>query len=111
MAEVIWTEPALADVRRVFEFIADDSPRYAAITAERIMKSVDRLIDFPESGHAVPQFSRLPLETNWVKVSAWSCFESESAQRAYRGPIGSACKTAPRVLAVPFVKRPAYFRI
>ena len=56
MAEVIWTEPALADVRRILEFIADDSPRYAAITADRIMKSVDRLINFPESGHAVPEF-------------------------------------------------------
>ncbi len=56
MAEVIWTEPALADVRRAYEFIADDSPRYAAITADRIMKSVDRLIDFPESGHEVPEF-------------------------------------------------------
>ncbi len=56
MAEVIWTEPALADVRRVYEFIADDSPRYAAITADRIIKSVDRLIDFPESGHEVPEF-------------------------------------------------------
>jgi len=56
MAEMIWTEPALADVRRVFEFIADDSPRYAAITADRIMKAVDRLINFPESGHAIPEF-------------------------------------------------------
>lgn len=56
MAEVIWTEPALSDVRRVYEFIADESPRYAAITVDRIIKSVDRLVDFPESGHEVPEF-------------------------------------------------------
>ena len=27
-----------SDVRRVYEFIADDSPRYAAITADRLLK-------------------------------------------------------------------------
>jgi plasmid stabilization system protein ParE len=52
---VVWTEQALDDVEAVRAFIARDSPRYAQMTVERIVDSVERLQRFPESGRVVPE--------------------------------------------------------
>jgi toxin ParE1/3/4 len=50
-----WSRPALADVVRIRDHVAEDSPRYARVIAERIVAAVDRLIDFPLSGRVVPE--------------------------------------------------------
>ncbi len=55
MTVVVWTEQALEDVNAIRAFIARDSPYYAKLTVERIMSSVDRLEQFPESGRIVPE--------------------------------------------------------
>jgi toxin ParE1/3/4 len=39
------------------EFIGRDSPRYAAMVAERLVQSVDILRDHPEAGRIVPELN------------------------------------------------------
>jgi toxin ParE1/3/4 len=55
-ATLIWTESALADVEGIVAYIGRDSPHYAALTAERIVESVERLGEFPLQGRVVPEF-------------------------------------------------------
>lgn len=47
MTRVLWTLQAVEDVEAIRDFIARDSPHYAALTAERIVDSVERLKEFP----------------------------------------------------------------
>ncbi len=47
---VIWSPTARAHLRHAETFIAEDNPRAAAKTAERILDAVERLRDFPASG-------------------------------------------------------------
>ena len=56
MAEVVWTRPALEDLRQIHQFIVRDSRQYAAITVRRLRQGVSRLGDFPTSGRVVPEF-------------------------------------------------------
>jgi plasmid stabilization system protein ParE len=61
MAEVRWTEPALADLKEVHDYIARDSPAYARLHVERIVQVTRRLARFPESGRRVPEFPDAPF--------------------------------------------------
>ena len=58
MADVTWTEQALADVDAVGSYIARDSPRYAALVVARILRAAERLAQFPRSGRIVPEYGR-----------------------------------------------------
>lgn len=55
MAEVIWTDPALDQLEEIAEYIAMDKPRAASNLVETIFSTVDRLEQFPDSGHAPPE--------------------------------------------------------
>jgi toxin ParE1/3/4 len=50
MAEVIWTEPALANIDDIAEYIALHNIKAAKELVQRIFSKVDRLEEFPESG-------------------------------------------------------------
>jgi toxin ParE1/3/4 len=50
MAEVIWTEPALANIDDIAEYIALHNIKAAKELVQRIFSKVDRLEKFPESG-------------------------------------------------------------
>jgi addiction module RelE/StbE family toxin len=50
-----WSPQAARDLEAIRDYIATDSPRYAALVIERIMGGVERLIAFPESGRIVPE--------------------------------------------------------
>ena len=56
MRVVFWTKQAQADLAAIRAFISQDSPHYAAIIIARLIGATDRLIPFPESGRAVPEF-------------------------------------------------------
>jgi plasmid stabilization system protein ParE len=56
MAKLIWGERALTDIEELYDYIASDSPTYAQYQAESIVKSVERLGYFPESGRHLPEF-------------------------------------------------------
>ncbi len=59
MVQIDWAEPALADLREVYDFIAQDSPRFAQLTVEKITDAVARLATFPQLGEILPEFPKL----------------------------------------------------
>lgn len=59
MVRVDWAQPALNDLKGIYDFIARDSPRYAKNTVDRILQSADRLSSFPHMGQELPEFPHL----------------------------------------------------
>ena len=49
--KVIWTDPAVDDLESTVEFIAKDSPSYAAAFAQQICDAGDSLAESSERGH------------------------------------------------------------
>ena len=56
MRIVLWTEQARADLAAIRAFISQDSPHYASVIVSRLIAATERLVPFPESGRAVPEF-------------------------------------------------------
>lgn len=50
MAKVVWTEPAIADLEAIADYIAIENPVAAADVVQRIYGHVGHLVEFPESG-------------------------------------------------------------
>jgi plasmid stabilization system protein ParE len=57
MVKIIWTEPALDDLRDIIEHIAIDSSVYAARFGLGIVYLPKQLQGFPKSGRIVPEFN------------------------------------------------------
>jgi plasmid stabilization system protein ParE len=58
MAEVIWTEPALADLDSIADYIALANPAAAAARVSRAFSCVEQLESHPESGSRPPELER-----------------------------------------------------
>ena len=58
MAEVVWSETALADLDAIADYIALDKPSAAKELVKRIFAHVDQLQDHPESGNVPPEFKK-----------------------------------------------------
>lgn len=56
--KIRWTEPAVADLEAIRDYIARDSGFYAAQFVERILQVIDTLVDFPLRGRKVPEAGR-----------------------------------------------------
>ena len=50
MAEIVWSEPALADLDAIADYIALENPVAAAELVKRIFGHIEQLADHPESG-------------------------------------------------------------
>lgn len=50
-----WSAAAVQDLQEIHDYIARNSPRYAAVVAARLVAAVDDVRDFPESGRVVPE--------------------------------------------------------
>lgn len=55
MTEIVWSPQSLRDLESIRVYIAQDSPRVAELVVGRIIKAVERLKAFPESGRKVPE--------------------------------------------------------
>jgi len=53
--KIAWSEPALADLDAIHDYIARDSPPYAERFVQRLIEAADPLMDFPELGRVVPE--------------------------------------------------------
>jgi toxin ParE1/3/4 len=53
--KILWSEPAELDLDDLFDYIARDSPVYAERFVDRIIDAVDKLIEHPRIGRAVPE--------------------------------------------------------
>lgn len=58
MAEVVWTEPALADLDAIADYIALDKPDAASALVKRVLGHVEQLQRYPESGSRPPELKR-----------------------------------------------------
>jgi toxin ParE1/3/4 len=50
MAEVVWTDPALADLDCIADYIALDNPTAARELVARVFAHIEQLAEHPESG-------------------------------------------------------------
>ena len=55
MAQISWTKKSLKDLLAINDYISLDSTFYAARFISKLIKRVDQLIEFPESGRMVPE--------------------------------------------------------
>ena len=53
--KLIWTDPSIADLRAIRDYIGRDSDYYAADLVEQLVLSVERLLRFPKLGRVVPE--------------------------------------------------------
>ncbi len=60
MARLIWTEPAIADLEAIADYIALDKPDAATRYVQQVFAAVERLARFPKSGARVPEIPHLP---------------------------------------------------
>lgn len=51
--EIIWSPNSLLDIEEIGDYIALDSPTDASSFINKIIDSVERLAEFPESGQVV----------------------------------------------------------
>ncbi len=52
---VRWSAEAVRDLEDIHDYIARNSPRYAALVAGRLVGAVDGVGEYPESGRVVPE--------------------------------------------------------
>ena len=55
MKRIIWSPRSIRDLESIHDYIARDSVLYADLVVQRLIKSVDRLPQVPESGRVVPE--------------------------------------------------------
>ena len=51
--ELIWSPQSLQDIEDIGHYIAEDQPNRAKLFVEELIKSVERLSEFPESGKII----------------------------------------------------------
>jgi len=50
-----WSEQAVRDLEEIHDYIARNSPRYAAVVTGRLVGAADQVRQYPESGRVVPE--------------------------------------------------------
>ena len=58
MAEIAWSDPALADLEAIADWVALEKPVAAASLVQRVLDHVAQLADHPESGSRVRELKR-----------------------------------------------------
>ena len=53
--QIRWSAEALRDLEELHDYIAGNSPRYAALVAGRLVAAVDAVREYPEIGRMVPE--------------------------------------------------------
>ena len=53
--KVRWTQVAYRRLEEIYAYIEKDSPANAAKWAERLLKKIEGIKDFPKAGRAVPE--------------------------------------------------------
>jgi toxin ParE1/3/4 len=61
MARVVIAAPARRDLRRIRDYIEQDSPSFAARMVETILTGIDQLEAFPSSGRVVPELEDIAI--------------------------------------------------
>lgn len=59
MAEIIWTEPALADLNNIADYVALDNRVATSQLVQKVFAAVERLDLSPQSGRVPPELPQL----------------------------------------------------
>jgi len=57
MVTIVWTEISTEDLKEIFDFIAEDSIRYATITSNKIYQRAQLVAQNPYVGRIVPEYN------------------------------------------------------
>ena len=57
MVKITWTEASIEDLKEIFDYIAEDSVRYATITTSKIYQIAQVISNKPHIGRIVPEFN------------------------------------------------------
>lgn len=58
MVKIVWTEISRDDLSGIFDYISNDSKKYATITVNKIYNHAQNLIHNPIIGRIVPEFNK-----------------------------------------------------
>jgi plasmid stabilization system protein ParE len=58
MAEIVWSEPALADLDAIADYIALENPLVASELVKRVFGHVEQLAEHPRSGSRLPELGK-----------------------------------------------------
>ena len=58
MVRIVWTQVSLNDLREIFEYISEDSLRYANLTVNKIYQAAQVIALNPFSGKVDPLFKK-----------------------------------------------------
>jgi len=58
MVKLTWTEIAEGDLREIYNYISQDSLRYASITVQKIYQRAQTITISPLIGRIVPEFNK-----------------------------------------------------
>lgn len=67
MAKVVWSEPALAQLESIVDFIALDKPEAARAVATRVFSATDQFESFIRLGRPIQEFTHKNYRQVWVK--------------------------------------------
>ena len=81
MAEIVWTELALADLNTIAEYIALQNLTAAKELVQKVFAKVERLEAFPESGRIPPELEHLNYRE--VIVSPCRVFYRYDGEKVY----------------------------
>ncbi len=73
MAEIVWTDAALDQLEEVAEYIALDKPEAASGLMKNVFSTVDRLEEFPDSGHVPPEMPNSVYRELYVRPCRIFC--------------------------------------
>jgi toxin ParE1/3/4 len=79
MAEVIWTDPALAQLDGIADIIALDKPDAAKAVVRRVFEITDRAEQFVRMGKSIPEFKHTNYRQVWIKP-CWVYYRIDGAR-------------------------------
>lgn len=57
MVKIVWTEVSIKDLKEIFEYIAEDSVRFATLTTQKIYQKAQLITNNPYIGRIVTEFN------------------------------------------------------
>jgi len=61
VAEVIWTDEAISDLKAIGNYFGQTSPEYASVVVGKLYDSAERLTEHPRIGRKVPEVDHASL--------------------------------------------------
>ncbi len=58
MVKIVWTDASINDLKEIFEYISEDSVRYAGLTVNKIYLGAQVIAVNPYTGRTVPVFNK-----------------------------------------------------